>query len=173
MRNRGGDAAGRGGRLAIGAHAEKLDDVADLGVAAIRQQALDTFDRHILDSRRGAAGLAHDVVAVLSVQGELVKAGAIVQVAAAHQADLFKRRETAINGDEVADLGPDFLVNALDADRPLMAVEGSDDGEARLGDAQPGAPDATAGPGQCGLLCLGIGGRGQGVVRLGRGYHAG
>jgi len=119
--------------------------MADLRVAAVMQQALDTLDREIIHAVGGAAGLANDVIVARSAQRELEEAGAVVEVAAADHAELFEGRKAAVDGHQIAHLGAQFLVDTLDADRTFMALQRLDDREARLGDAHAGLTDAAAG----------------------------
>ena len=65
---------------------------------------------------------ADDVIDRLVVELDLVKAGAVVEEAAANEAEFFEGGETAINGNEIAGAVFEILMDLLGGGRLMSAV---------------------------------------------------
>ena len=122
---------------------------------------------HEIDGIRAAALFANDVIPTIMSARQLVEAGAVVQIAAAHQTETLKRGETAINRNQVARLDANDLVQTLDAYRTFLLKKGFNQRNARLGHAHICSPDAVARF----LQKVAITGRGERMVGLGRCDH--
>ena len=136
----------------LGRHGEELDDVRDVGVAALFQHLLDGL--HGGAQLRGRVGvdrgdlvglLADDVVGVGSTEVDRVKRRAVVVERALHQPDLFERREAAVNSHEIAGTVFEVGVQVLDARGLAARDQGAKDGDARLRDTQTRGLKARAG----------------------------
>lgn len=137
-----------GGRRCVG---EELEEVGDLGIAGGLQFRLDAFEKlgdaragGLVEGLDGGAVLGDDVVGGFLAVAELVEAGAVVEEGAAHETDLFKGGEAAINGDEIAGAVAQLAVDLLDADGLAASDKHTEDGNARLGDAKAGSAQTGA-----------------------------
>ena len=88
---------------------------------------------------------ADDVIDRLVVELDLVKAGAVVEEAAANEAEFFEGGETAINGNEIAGAVFEILMDLLGGGRLGAIDERGENGDARLRDAQACGFEAGAG----------------------------
>ncbi|MEJ1972654.1 MAG: hypothetical protein WDM96_09400 [Lacunisphaera sp.] len=158
--------------LARGTHAEEFQHVADPRVALVLQLLLGVARESEVDRIRPAAGLADDVVAAVRAGRQFVEARAVVQVAAAHEAEILEGGEAAVDRHEVA--GPDAhdLVQPLDADRTFLRQKRLDQRGRGAWSPHAGGADPVARffqdilPGSFSHY------RGEGMIRLGRCDHA-
>ena len=122
---------------------EKLDEVGNLAVAAGFQRFLNTSDHRAKFGRTFGVelfdliGLLGDnMVGVIAIELNLVKAGAVVEVAKAHEADFLESREATINRHQIAGRVGEIAVDLLDASRLRSLDQGFKNRNARLGDPQ-------------------------------------
>jgi len=88
--------------LALRADAKNLQRVRDIGIADLTGHALQTIGHAKVERLDAMAGSADDVVMMMLAGIELVPVGAVAEIAAADERDLFHGGETAIHRDQIA-----------------------------------------------------------------------
>lgn len=149
---RGGDVAGIAGE-GLRLLGEELDEMGDVGVSAGLELFLDVF--HDGAELGAALGIEFgDVVRVfrndvvgsgVAIEGDLVEAGAVVEIAEADEADFLEGGEAAVNGDEVAGGVGEIVMDLLDAGRGGAFQKCFENRDSRLSDTKPGGFESGAG----------------------------
>ena len=174
-RNGGGGDVARITRGDFRLLSEELHKVGNVSVAAGFQRVFDALEDSAKFRRAFGVELL-DVVRVLrddvvrsrvTVEGDLVEAGAIVEIAEAHEADFLEGGKAAVNGDEITGGIGEIAMNLFDARRRGTFQESFQNRDARLGNAQTRRLEARA-RGVDGWLGLGYSrDGGQRVIGLG------
>ena len=120
---------------------EKLDEMGNLGVATSFERLLNAADDR---AEFGGAfsiqfldliGLFRDdVVGIVAIEFDLVKAGSVMEITEANEADFLESSEATINGHEIASRVREITVDLLDAGGLRTLDQGFEDRDARLGD---------------------------------------
>lgn len=133
---------GRAATMRDGSHAKKFHDMADFGKpvrAKLLFHGLDGEPQFVGEFRIELydliGALANDVIAGRLAQIDFVQRGPVVKKGPSHESDLIEGRHAAVDGDEIAILGPHVLVNLFDARRLHPFAQGRKNGEPRLRDA--------------------------------------
>jgi hypothetical protein len=88
----------------------------------------------------------NDVIGgIIPVEGDLVEAGAVVEITEADEADFLKGGEAAVDGDEVASGVREIVVKLFDAGRSRAFQQRFENRHAWLGDAKAGGLEPGAG----------------------------
>ena len=78
------------------------------------------------------------MVALRPAEAQLEQRRAVVEESTMNQANLLKRRHAAVNGDQVAHLGPDYFMKLFDAGGTVGLTQCGQNRHAGLGYPEPG-----------------------------------
>ena len=145
------DLLGGGGELSGAVVGEEGRHVGDVGVTAGFELGFD-FGKHgaqFFGQGRGkgiedGAFFAHDVIDRLVVELNLIKAGAVMEEAAAHKTEVFEGSETAVNGDKIAGAVFETHMDLFNGRGLGTFDERIKDRNTRLGDAEAGRLETAA-----------------------------